>query len=222
MRIEMKTIWNGLRAIRYKGKLTSFGFTMDEIIEIIDQEGEERTVAKLENEKLFKTRMLPSARRELLIKDEIISEDKAFECKRRYLEQEIKDLSRNYYETPKEWRTKEQLDKLQKAKWSYEIYTFRPQDDTRIPEEDIELARSVDIHNYIKVNLAGFAPCPFHKEKTPSLHIYKNFYYCFGCGKKGDVISLIMETQNLDFRQAVSLLTGKTYDKKESRVPRIR
>lgn len=34
--------------------------------------------------------------------------------------------------------------------------------------------------------------CPFHREKTPSLHIFENqSWYCFGCGKGGDVYDFI-------------------------------
>lgn len=43
------------------------------------------------------------------------------------------------------------------------------------------------------------ALCPFHKEKTPSFSVLpsKNIFNCFGCGKKGDVISLVEEVLNL-------------------------
>ena len=34
------------------------------------------------------------------------------------------------------------------------------------------------------------AICPFHEEKTPSLHDYGEYGYCFGCGKRVDVIDL--------------------------------
>ena len=32
--------------------------------------------------------------------------------------------------------------------------------------------------------------CPFHTEKSASFHVHpdKGFYYCFGCGAKGDAI----------------------------------
>ena len=34
--------------------------------------------------------------------------------------------------------------------------------------------------------------CPFHNEKDPSLHIFKNqSWYCFGCGKGGDVYDFL-------------------------------
>ena len=45
-----------------------------------------------------------------------------------------------------------------------------------------------------------WAPCPFHQEKTASFHVddRKGFYYCFGCQAKGDAISFIKDTENVD------------------------
>src|ERR1039457_4312899 len=39
--------------------------------------------------------------------------------------------------------------------------------------------------------------CPFHQEKTPSfsVHATKQFYYCFGCQAKGDVIKFVQELE---------------------------
>ncbi|MSU66566.1 MAG: DNA primase [Opitutus sp.] len=50
--------------------------------------------------------------------------------------------------------------------------------------------------------------CPFHNEKTPSFHVNadKGFYKCFGCGKAGDVISFVQETEQLNFSEAVEAL----------------
>lgn len=34
--------------------------------------------------------------------------------------------------------------------------------------------------------------CPFHRDRSPSLHVYENqHWYCFGCGKNGDVFDLL-------------------------------
>lgn len=47
--------------------------------------------------------------------------------------------------------------------------------------------------------------CPFHSEKTPSFTVNpeKQFYHCFGCGKGGNVINFVMDTENLAFPEAV-------------------
>ncbi|WAJ69464.1 DNA primase [Catenovulum adriaticum] len=52
------------------------------------------------------------------------------------------------------------------------------------------------------------ACCPFHNEKSPSFTVApdKQFYYCFGCGAKGNVISFLMEYDNLEFVDAIEEL----------------
>lgn len=51
--------------------------------------------------------------------------------------------------------------------------------------------------------------CPFHNEKTPSFHVYDNGFHCFGCGASGDAISFVMQTQGLDFMEAVTALAAE-------------
>jgi DNA primase len=53
--------------------------------------------------------------------------------------------------------------------------------------------------------------CPFHEEKTPSFSVnpVDKLYYCFGCGKGGDLISFVRETENLDFVGAVEWLAER-------------
>ncbi len=50
--------------------------------------------------------------------------------------------------------------------------------------------------------------CPFHGEKTPSFNVSESrqFFYCFGCGASGDVITFLMKIENIDFHTAVSKL----------------
>lgn len=54
--------------------------------------------------------------------------------------------------------------------------------------------------------------CPFHNEKSPSFHVDpdKGFYKCFGCGKAGDVITFVRETEQLTFTEAMETL-GKRF-----------
>ena len=53
-----------------------------------------------------------------------------------------------------------------------------------------------------------FGLCPFHQERTPSFSINtgKNLWYCHGCGKGGNVITFVMEMENISFPQAVRKL----------------
>lgn len=53
--------------------------------------------------------------------------------------------------------------------------------------------------------------CPFHQEKTPSFTVSrdKQLYHCFGCGAGGDVISFIMQLENLTFPQALRFLAER-------------
>jgi len=53
--------------------------------------------------------------------------------------------------------------------------------------------------------------CPFHNEKSPSFTVSedKGFYHCFGCGAHGDVIGFVMNSDGLDFRNAVEKLAAE-------------
>ncbi len=37
----------------------------------------------------------------------------------------------------------------------------------------------------------GMVRCPFHEDRNPSLKLYPDHYYCFGCHAHGDVIDLL-------------------------------
>src|SRR2546429_1263417 len=53
--------------------------------------------------------------------------------------------------------------------------------------------------------------CPFHEERTPSFSVnaMDKLYYCFGCGAKGDLITFVRETEQLDFAGAVEWLADR-------------
>ena len=53
--------------------------------------------------------------------------------------------------------------------------------------------------------------CPFHEERTPSFSVnaVDKFYYCFGCGAKGDLITFVRETEQLDFAGAIEWLADR-------------
>ncbi len=85
-----------------------------------------------------------------------------------------------------------------------------------VPSEFIDLVRSktdiVDVASrYMTLNRRGgsfWACCPFHNERTPSFSIKPDgqFYKCFGCGESGNVITLVMKLENVDFMTALEML----------------
>ncbi len=70
------------------------------------------------------------------------------------------------------------------------------------------------IGEYLKLERAGSnfkALCPFHNEKTPSFMVNpeRNFWYCFGCQKGGDIFSFVQEMEGLEFREALERLAER-------------
>lgn len=53
--------------------------------------------------------------------------------------------------------------------------------------------------------------CPFHPEKSASFTVEatRGFYKCFGCGKAGDVITFVRETEGLEFMEALRVLADQ-------------
>jgi DNA primase len=72
------------------------------------------------------------------------------------------------------------------------------------------VSRTVTLRKAGGARLKGL--CPFHNEKTPSFNVDpdKGFYKCFGCGKAGDAITFVRETEQLTFTEAVEAL-GKRF-----------
>ncbi len=64
--------------------------------------------------------------------------------------------------------------------------------------------------------------CPFHAEKTPSFHVHvdRGFFYCFGCGAKGDAFDYVMLTRGVGFVEALTLLGERTGVEVEPPTPR--
>lgn len=81
-------------------------------------------------------------------------------------------------------------------------------------ELNIEMAKDFPIANLLsgKIIKSGKnlkACCPMHGEKTPSFFIYPdNTWYCYGCGKGGDVIKFVQDLDGVDFQTAVRRLSN--------------
>ena len=48
------------------------------------------------------------------------------------------------------------------------------------------------------------ALCPFHNDRTPSLHIYQDHYHCYACQAHGDLFTLVQEVKGIDFQESVA------------------
>jgi DNA primase len=53
--------------------------------------------------------------------------------------------------------------------------------------------------------------CPFHEERTPSFSVnpHDKLFYCFGCGKGGDLVSFVEEFESVDFAGAIEWLADR-------------
>ncbi len=70
------------------------------------------------------------------------------------------------------------------------------------------------VQEYVSLRKSGATYkglCPFHSEKTPSLHVNrdKGFFHCFGCGAGGDVFKFLELQEKMGFQDAVRHLAGK-------------
>ena len=60
----------------------------------------------------------------------------------------------------------------------------------------------------LPVSQGGMARCPFHDDRTPSLRVYEDHFFCFGCGKYGDVIDLTGQLLGLGPEDAAQRLAA--------------
>lgn len=70
--------------------------------------------------------------------------------------------------------------------------------------------------NYgLEVNRRGMTCCPFHTDDDPSMKLYDDHYYCFGCEEHGDVIDFMSKLCSLSQKEAAERLAqefGIPYD----------
>ena len=63
-------------------------------------------------------------------------------------------------------------------------------------------------HYGLKANRNGKACCPFHNDRHPSLKLNEDYFFCFGCGAKGDVIDLVARLFDLSGYEAAQKLAA--------------
>jgi len=89
----------------------------------------------------------------------------------------------------------------------------------RILQEDIETVKErndiVDVvGDHVVLKKRGrlfWGLCPFHDEKTPSFKVDQEsqMYHCFGCGQGGTVFNFLMDTEKMEFPEAVEVLADR-------------
>ncbi|MDO5115944.1 MAG: DNA primase [Synergistaceae bacterium] len=85
-------------------------------------------------------------------------------------------------------------------------------DDVREIKSRLDIVEIVSEYLPLKKNGQTFwGCCPFHSEKTPSFSVSpeRQTFHCFGCGKGGDIFTFIMETEHLEFREALERLAER-------------
>lgn len=70
------------------------------------------------------------------------------------------------------------------------------------------------ISDYVRLRKSGsnyIGLCPFHSEKSPSFNVHagRQYYKCFGCDAKGDVIKFIESIERVTFPEAVKFLADR-------------
>lgn len=89
----------------------------------------------------------------------------------------------------------------------------------RIPEDDVARVRDATdlvalVSETVPLKKKGrlyWGNCPFHQEKTPSFKVdpATQLWHCFGCGKGGDAFGFVMESERLEFPDAVRRLAER-------------
>ena len=85
----------------------------------------------------------------------------------------------------------------------------------------------VDLRDLVRfygldVNRGGFALCPFHNERTPSLKVYEDHFHCFGCGEHGDHTDFVQKLfglSNIEAAKKISADFGLSLDHGEFAPP---
>ena len=80
-------------------------------------------------------------------------------------------------------------------------------------KERVDIAQVIEEHGvHLKKSGRGFTGlCPFHSEKTPSFHVNPDTrsYKCFGCGRSGDIFTILEEIDGLTKAEALKVLAER-------------
>lgn len=63
-------------------------------------------------------------------------------------------------------------------------------------------------HYGMTVARNGMVCCPFHDDRHPSMKLNEDYFYCFGCGAKGDVIEFTSKLFGINVQEAAQKLSA--------------
>jgi len=78
----------------------------------------------------------------------------------------------------------------------------REKDIVDVIGRDVRLKKSGHLHKGL---------CPFHDDYEPSLVVYQDSFYCFGCGVGGTVIDYVMQREGCAPLEAAKRLAGGSF-----------
>ncbi|MDE2104797.1 MAG: toprim domain-containing protein [Patescibacteria group bacterium] len=115
------------------------------------------------------------------------------------LPSEVKDVT-EFFQSGK---TTEQFQKLMQL-----AMRFKKPQPKYIQPMAIGKGKETPITLFLKIPPSKQMKCLWHDDSNPSLHFYPdtNSLYCFGCGKRYDVIDVVMKLQSISFKEALSVL----------------
>ena len=61
-------------------------------------------------------------------------------------------------------------------------------------------------HYGLTVSRNGMTCCPFHKDRHPSMKLNEDYFFCFGCGARGDVIDFTARLFGISLKDAAEKL----------------
>ena len=59
----------------------------------------------------------------------------------------------------------------------------------------------------LEISHSGMACCPFHNDNTPSMKVYEDHFFCFGCGSTGDCTGFVAKLFNISQMEAAKKIS---------------
>ena len=198
MRPHIQDLWDGIKLTGFKGCLRAFGFSLEEMTEAIEEENEEARKIKTWEKEWHKSLPAKEERENMFG----LTDEQKLSIKEKSILGQYELALKNMLLIGK---NKQLVDDL-KMRYNILIGKYKQS----VTDEMIKIAHEKSIQSILEK--AGipikrdFAICPFHQEKSPSLHITNNVFHCFGCGAEGDAIEFVIKFYSFSFKESVKYL----------------